>query len=113
MDEKIQEDWLDTRLRDEAPYIDDAGFTAQVIQRLPAQRSRRSFRGLILFSITLLGSIMTYIVSGGGKFIGVGIDRIAALPLLWILALGISCSIVLTSIATAAAFANMHEERLG
>ena len=23
------EDWLDARLREEAPYIDDAGFTAQ------------------------------------------------------------------------------------
>src|SRR5436309_2843453 len=113
MGEKIQEDWLDARLRDEVPYIDDAGFTAWVVQRLPAQRSRRSFRALLLFSITLLGSVVTYIVSGGGKFIGVGIDRIAALPLLWILALAISCSIVLTSIATAAAFANMREGRLG
>ena len=37
MDEKLQEDWLDARLRDEAPYIDDAGFTARVVQKLPAR----------------------------------------------------------------------------
>jgi hypothetical protein len=113
MDEKLHEDWLDARLRDEAPYIDDAGFTAQVVRRLPAPRPRRSFRALILICITLLGSILTYIVSGGGKFIGAGIDRVAALPLLWILAIAIGCSLVLTSIAAAAAFANVREERLG
>ena len=36
MDNQFQEDWLDTRLREEAPYIDDDGFTAKVIQQLPA-----------------------------------------------------------------------------
>ena len=36
MDEQLQEDWLDRRLREEMPYIDDAGFTARVVQKLPA-----------------------------------------------------------------------------
>jgi hypothetical protein len=114
MDENLQEDWLDARLRDEAPYIDDGGFTAKVVQRLPAsQRPRRSFRAIILLCLTLLGSVVTYVVSGGGKFIGTGIDRVAALPVLWILVLAIACSLVLTSLATAAAFAKTREETLG
>jgi hypothetical protein len=113
MDEKLQEDWLDARLRDEAVYIDDAGFTTSVVQRLPAPRPRRSFRALILFGITLLASVITYVVSGGGKFIGTGIDRLAGLPPLWILAVTIVCSVILTSIGTAAAFAKTRAERLG
>jgi hypothetical protein len=113
MDEKIQEDWLDARLRDEAVYIDDGGFSARVVRRLPAPLPRRSFRALILFGVTLLASLVTYVVSDGGKFIGAGIDRFAGLPLLWILALTIACSVVLTSIATAAAVARAREDRLG
>ena len=103
--ENLQEDWLDARLRDEAPYIDDGGFTAKVVQHLPrSRRPRRSFRAIILLCLTLLGSFVTYVVSGGGKFIGTGIDRVAALPILWILILAVVCSLVFTSIATAAAF---------
>jgi hypothetical protein len=113
MDEKFQEDWLDVRLRDEAPYIDDAGFTARVTQHLPPRHAPRSFRGLMLVCLTLLGSIITYVVSGGGKFIGAGIDRVVGLPLLWIVALAIACSLVLTSVATMAAFAKTREEPLG
>ena len=114
MDEKLQEDWLDARLRDEAPYIDDGGFTVKVVQGLPvSQRPRRSFRAIILLCITLLGSVVTYAVSGGGKFIGSGIDRVAALPVLWILILAVVCSVVLTSLATAAAFSRTREETLG
>ena len=30
-----QEDWLDRELREAAPYIDDEGFTARVLQQLP------------------------------------------------------------------------------
>ena len=113
MDEKLQEDWLDARLRDEMPYVDDAGFTAQVMRRLPPPRPRRSFRAWILFCITVFGGAVTYVVSGGGKFIGVGVDRFAALPLGWIVGLTIICSLVFTSIATAAAFANVRENPLG
>lgn len=113
MGEKLQEDWLDVRLRDEAPYIDDAGFTARVLQQLPPPTARRSFRALILFSITLLASIITYIVSGGGKFIGAEIERLAALPIIWILALAVGCSLVLTSVATAAALAQTRDGQLG
>ena len=55
MDEKLQEDWLDARLRDEAPYIDDAGFSSRVIAQLPARRSRNSLRSVILLAVTVTG----------------------------------------------------------
>jgi hypothetical protein len=113
MDENLEEDWLDARLRDEAPYIDDGGFSARIVQRLPKSRPRRSFRALIILCLTMLGSVATYVVSGGGKFIGTSIDRLATLPLMWILALAIVCSVVLTSIASAAAFSKTREETLG
>jgi hypothetical protein len=113
MDENLQEDWLDARLRDQAPYIDDGGFTARVVQRLPRSRPRRSFRAFIILCLTILGSVVTYVVSGGGKFIGTGIDRLATLPLMWILALTIVSSLVLTSIATAAAFSKTRGETFG
>lgn len=111
MDEKLQEDWLEARLRDEAPYIDDAGFTARVMQQLPASRPRYSFRNILLVCLTLLGSVLTYIASSGGKFIGTGIDRVASLPMLWILTLALVCSIVFSSIATAAAVSRIRSER--
>jgi hypothetical protein len=41
MDEKNREDWLDQQLREAAPYIDDDGFTARVLQKLPVVRSQR------------------------------------------------------------------------
>lgn len=113
MNENLQEDWLDARLRDEAPYIDDAGFTAKVLHSLPAARPRRSFRGLILLCLTLFGSVLTYVLSGGGKFIGIGIERIATLPVLWVVIFAAACGLVLTSLATAAAVVQVRDGRSG
>jgi hypothetical protein len=53
MEEKLQEDWLDARLRDEAPYIDDGGFTSRVVHKLPVRQVRRSYRAFIMLGITL------------------------------------------------------------
>ena len=73
MDEQLQEDWLDRRLREEMPYIDDAGFTARVVQKLPAPVSRQSWRAAILISVTLLASVVTYLASDGGRFLIVAV----------------------------------------
>jgi hypothetical protein len=90
MDEKLQEDWLDARLRDEAAYIDDAGFTAGVVQKLPARRVRHTLRALILLGVTLLASTVAYLFSGGGWFIAEGVERFALLPplIMWLSAAG-------------------------
>jgi hypothetical protein len=62
-------DWLDRRLRDDAAYIDDCGFTAAVVQKLPVRRTRRSLRATILIAAAVLASALTYVLSGGGSFI--------------------------------------------
>ena len=83
MDEQLQEDWLDRRLR-EMPYIDDAGFTARVVQKLPAPVSRQSWRAAILISVTLVASLVTYLASDGGRFLIVAFYRFASMPLVFI-----------------------------
>ena len=111
MDEQLQEDWLETRLRQEMPYIDDEGFTARVVQRLPAPRSRRSFRETIMISVTLLASSVTYLVSDGGRFLVVAVYRLAALPLLFVGLVAICCALVATAVAASAALANARTQR--
>jgi hypothetical protein len=99
MNEISQEDPVDRRLRDTAPYIDDDGFTARVLQQLPAPRhARRSLRGAILLGITLLASALAYVISDGGRFIVIAMERLATLPALWLFALAF-CSGILVMIA--------------
>lgn len=112
MDEQLQEDWLDARLREASPYIDDGGFTARVVQYLPARKQRSSRRAFILCCITLLASIITYVVSGGGQFLVSGMNRMVGLPILWILILAGLCSLLFASIAAAAALSRTRGEPL-
>jgi hypothetical protein len=112
MDENLQEDWLDARLRDEAIYIDDAGFTAQVMQKLPARRARRSFRGLALICITLFASFITYAVSDGGRFVVAAFEKLAAMPLLYICVIAVACCVLLSIAAAGAAISKVREEFL-
>ena len=71
MDEKLQEDWLDARLRDEAPYIDDAGFTSRVVQKLPARRRARSLSARSILLGIDAGRLrrLPISLSGGGQFL--------------------------------------------
>ncbi len=110
MDEQLQQDWLDARLRDEAPYIDDAGFTARVMKRLPAAEPRRSFRELFIICLTLLASAVTYYVSHGGQFLVTGFRQLAGLPTIWLLVLAAICGVICTSIATWTAVARVRDE---
>jgi hypothetical protein len=88
MEEKLQEDWLDARLRDEAPYIDDAGFTSRVVQKMPARQVRRSYRALILIGITLAACFAAYRLTGGSSFLIEEITNVAMMPvtLMWVCA---------------------------
>jgi hypothetical protein len=81
MDENLQEDWLDARLRDDAAYIDDGGFTAGVVQKLPARPVRRVLRAAILLGLTVVACTIAYLLSGGGWFIAEEATRFAQLPL--------------------------------
>jgi hypothetical protein len=103
MDENLQEDWLDARMREEAAYIDDASFTARVVQKLPAHRVRHSLRAVILLGLTLVASAIAYLLSGGGWFIAEGVTRFALLPLplLWLCAAGATVLVMAGGLAAA------------
>lgn len=82
MNENFQEDWLDTRLRDEAAYVDDGGFTARVVQKLPARPVRHGLRAVILLGVTLVALAIAYRLSDGGWLIAEEVTRFSHLPTL-------------------------------
>ena len=101
-----QEDWLDRELREAAPYIDDDGFTVRVLQQLPApRRSRDLLRAVILLGMTFLASVLAYVVSGGGRFVSVSLERLAALPALWVFVLALASGLVMAAAGATAAIA--------
>lgn len=104
MEQVNQEDWLDRELREAAPYIDDAGFTARVLQQLPPPRGGRDLlRAAILLGMTLLASVLAYVVSGGGRFVTMTLERLAALPALWVFVLALASSLVIAAVGATAA----------
>jgi hypothetical protein len=114
MNDQLQEDWLDARLRDEAPYIDDAGFTALVVQKLPAQRAApRSLRGIVLLAITVIACVVTYFVSDGGRFVTSVAHTLVAMPL-WIIAfIVLTCGFLGTVTAAGIAYFQAREQSSG
>jgi hypothetical protein len=88
MEQNVHEDLLDARLRDEAAYIDDAGFTSRVVQKLPARRVRRTHRAAILLGVTLAACVAAYLLSGGSWFIAEETTSMAMMPitLIWVCA---------------------------
>ena len=104
MDEQLQEDWLGAKLRDEVPYIDDAGFTARVMNQLPARRQSRSLRGGIFFAVTLVACAAAYFASGRGVFIGESAAFLVAMPLWTVCALAGICAALIAVLGSAAAW---------
>jgi hypothetical protein len=112
MEEMIEEDPLDRQLREAAPYIDDDGFTARVMAKLPAlRREPRSLRGIILVAITALGSAIAYTLSGGGRFVGEGIMRLSAFPIWILLVFAFGTGLVVGACAVIAAIRKTPEVR--
>ncbi len=99
-----QEDWLDRELREAASYIDDEGFTVRVLQQLPPpRRSHDLLRAVILLGMTFLASVLAYVVSGGGRFVSVSLERLAALPALWVFVLALASGLVMAAAGATAA----------
>jgi len=99
-----QEDWLDRELREAAPYIDDQGFTALVLQQLPApRRGHDLLRAAILLGMTFFASVLAYVVSGGGRFVSVTLERLAALPALWVFVLALASGLMIAAVGATAA----------
>jgi hypothetical protein len=99
-----QEDWLDQQLREAAPYIEDEGFTARVLQQLPPpRRGHDLMRAAILLGMTFLASVLAYVVSDGGRFVSVTLERLAALPVLWVFTLALASGLVVAAAGAVAA----------
>ncbi|MBA3543170.1 MAG: DUF5056 domain-containing protein [Chthoniobacterales bacterium] len=111
MDNQFEDNLLDQRLRDEMAYIDDDGFTARVVRNLPAPRPQHSFRALILVSVTLLASFVTYLASDGGRFLVVAAYRLASMPLIIISLVAICATLLMTAVAAGAALSQVREQR--
>jgi hypothetical protein len=110
MDETHNDEWLDQQLRDAAPYIDDDGFTARVLQRLPApSRQRQSLRAVILIGMAMLASMLAYVLSDSGRFVNVALERFAMLPMLWIFAVALGTGILVTTVGVIAAISKTSE----
>lgn len=110
MNEQLQEDWLDARLRDEAPYLDDAGFTAAVMKQVPTQRKHaRSSRSVILVGITLIACALAYLLTGRGGFIADSAAFLVAMPLWTICFVAVCSGVLITALGATAAVAKLRE----
>ena len=91
MNEPIEQDWLDRKLQEAAPYIQDDGFTARVLQHLPAPRQAGQFlRPLILVGMSAFASALTYVLSDGGRFLLVEMFKLTTIPTLWVVAFALA-----------------------
>jgi protein-S-isoprenylcysteine O-methyltransferase Ste14 len=108
MDEPIEIDWLDRQLREAAPYLDDNGFTRDVLQKLPVQRPRlQMIRATVLFVATVLASVLAYFLSDGGRFVLEAVERMAGMSPLMVIGIGAIFGIlVMAGGATAALVKN-------
>ena len=112
MDKMTEEDVLDRQLLEAAPYIDDNGFTARIVSRLPSvRRQRRSMRGIILVGITALGSAIAYTLSGGGRFVNEGVVRLSEFPIWLLLVFAFGSGLVVGGCAVIAAIRKTPEVR--
>jgi hypothetical protein len=112
METMIDDEMLDRQLREAVPYIDDEGFTARVMSRLPeARREPQWLRTLILLGLTLLGSGVAYLVSGGGRFIREGVIQLSDFPIWLLLVFAFGCGLVVGAFAVIAAVRRTPEVR--
>lgn len=99
MNNEPNDDWLEAKLREEASYIDDAGFTSSVMQKLPAPSSPRSLRAIILLGAALLASALAYTLSGGGRFVWETMARAALLSPVYLLGVTFAAGLIFTTVA--------------
>jgi hypothetical protein len=112
MMETTQEDWLDRQLREAALYIDDAGFTASVLAKLPAPRRQYTpVRAAILIGLAILGSLIACVISDGGRFLVHELLRLTILPISWLLFSALASGVFVAALGVAAAIAKTRELR--
>ena len=107
MSTEIQDDWLDRKLQEAAPYIEDDGFTARVLQQLPQPMRRMEFlRSFILVAMSALASALTYVLSDGGRFILVEMFKLTTIPTVWVVAFALASGML---VMAGGIFAAMHK----
>ena len=112
MDAQLQEeDWLDAKLREELPYIDDDGFTARVSHQLPVRRRSTKTRSAILLSFSVVAAVLAYVVAGGGSFAMDVVAWFAVKPLAALYVITIACGLLVTGVALF--FALSRSRKLG
>jgi hypothetical protein len=106
----IDDDTLDRQLREAIPYINDEGFTARVIARLPATRREPQWlRAMIVLGLALLGTGIAYLLSGG--VIREGLLQIADFPVWLLLVFAFGCGLVVGAFAVIFAIRKTPEVR--
>ena len=94
-----EEDWLDAKLRDEMPYIDDDGFTSRVAHELPVRRRSTKTRSAILLSFSIVAALIAYAIVGGGSFVMDVVGWFAVKPLESLYVITILCGLLVTGVA--------------
>ena len=108
----IDDEVLDRQLREATPYIDDEGFTACVMAKLPAaRREPRWLRAMIFLGLTLLGSGIAYLLSGGGRFVREGMIQLSDFPIWLLLVFAFGCGLVVGAFAVIVAVRKTPEVR--
>ena len=107
----IDDDTLDRQLREAAPYINDDGFTARVLVRLPAiRREPRWLRAMIVLGLALLGSGIAWLL-GGGHVVREGIIQLVNFPIWLLLVFAFGCGLVVGAFAVIFAIRKTPEAR--
>ena len=110
MSMEIQDDWLDKKLQEAAPYIEDDGFTARVLRSLPQPVRRVEFlRSLVLVAMSALASALTYVLSDGGRFLLVEMFRLTTIPTIWVVIFALASGMVVMAGGIFAAMYKTHQ----
>ena len=103
-------DWLDKKLQEAAPYIEDDGFTARVLQQLPRPQPRLQFlRPFILVGASAFASALTYVLSDGGRFIIVEMFKLTTIPTVWVVAFALASGMLVLAGGTVAAMSKTNQ----
>ena len=108
----IDDETLDSQLREAVPYINDDGFTARVVAMLPVgRREPQWLRAMIVIGLALIGTGMAYFLSGGGTFVRQGVVQIADFPIWLLLVFAFGCGLVVGAFAVIFAIRKTPEVR--
>jgi hypothetical protein len=107
----IDDETLDRQLREAVPYINDDGFTARVMARLPtvARSEPQWLRAMVVLGLALLGTGIAYLLSGG--VIREGLVQMADFPIWLLLVFAFGCGLVVGAFAVIFAIRRTPEVR--